>query len=143
VLDHASVRALVLLLVTLVCSAAEGWQPVKVTATAYCPCAICCGVRAVGLTADGTDVRDWPYGIAVDPKRIAYGTQIYVPVGEGYLDAQSPNGRVFYADDTGGIIRRRTRATGVIHIDLRFRQHSSAQKFGVRRMTVFVWGLPP
>ncbi len=133
--------ALLALLVTLA-AAAEGWQPVEVVATAYCGCRICCGVRAVGITADGTDIRVWPYGIAVDPKQIAYGTPIFVPLGEGYLDRQQPTDRVFYADDTGGIIRRRSRATGTPHIDLRFRQHGSAQRFGVRRMTVFVWKAP-
>lgn len=115
------------------------WMPVEVVATAYCPCRVCCGVRAVGLTADGTDVRKWPYGIAVDPKQIPYGTPIMVPTGSGYLDNQQPDDRVFYADDTGGIIRRRTRATGVIHIDLRFRRHSSAAQFGVKRLTILVW----
>lgn len=119
--------------------AAEDWQPLEVVATAYCPCKICCGVRAVGLTADGTDVSDEPYGIAVDPRRIPYGTSLYIPTGEGYLDHQRPNDRIFPADDTGGIIRRRTRSTGIIHIDLRFRRHSSAVKFGIKPMTIWIW----
>ena len=135
-------RLALLALLVAVCAAAEGWQPVEVVCTGYCGCKICCGVRAVGLTADGTDIRDWPYGIAVDPQQIPYGTPIYIPAGEGYLDRQQPEDRVFYADDTGGIIRRRTRATGTIHLDLRFRRHSSAQRFGVRRMTVFIWKAP-
>ena len=134
-------RWLIILLASAA-AAVEGWQPVEVVATAYCGCRVCCGVRAVGITADGTDIRDWPYGIAVDPKQIAYGTPILVPLGEGYLDRQQPHDRVFYADDTGGIIRRRSRSTGVPHIDLRFRQHRSAQLFGVRRITVFVWKAP-
>jgi 3D (Asp-Asp-Asp) domain-containing protein len=96
-------------------------------------------VRAVGLTADGTDVSDEPYGIAVDPRRIPYGTSLYIPTGEGYLDHQRPNDRIFPADDTGGIIRRRTRSTGIIHIDLRFRRHSSAVKFGIKPMTIWIW----
>lgn len=131
-------RWLTLLALAAVVLAGE-WKPLEVRATAYCGCTICCGVRAVGLTADGTDIRDWPYGVAVDPRQIPYGTLLYVPAGDGYLDNQSPEDRVFYADDTGGIIRRRTRATGMIHIDLRFRRHSSAIKFGVKRMTIYRW----
>ncbi len=116
---------------------AASWEPVEVVATAYCPCRICCGVRAVGLTADGTDVREWPYGIAVDPCQIDYGTPIIVPRGEGYLDRRSD--RIFYADDTGGIIRRKTRSTGTIHIDLRFKTHWSAERYGKKTITIFIY----
>ena len=129
---------LTLLLLAVLLHAGE-WVPVEVTATAYCPCTRCCGERAVGLTADGTDVRTWPYGIAVDPRWLPYGTPILVPHGLGYLDQQQPAARVFYADDTGGTIRRRARATGRPHIDLRFRQHGNAVRFGVRVITVLVW----
>jgi len=115
------------------------WVPVEVVATAYCPCSICCGVRAVGITADGTKVSEWPYGIAVDPQRIAYSTPILVPHGVGYLDRSRHADRVFYADDTGGIIRRRTRSTGVMHIDLRYRSHQAAKAYGKRSITVFIW----
>ena len=129
------------LLALILCSvlAAEDWVPVEAIVTAYCPCSYCCGHRSVGLTADGTDVRDEPYGVAVDPKQIPYGTSIFIPAGEGYLDKSRPDDRVFVADDTGGIIRRRTRSTGVIHIDLRFQRHINAQKFGVKTMTIWIW----
>lgn len=115
------------------------WTPVEVTATAYCPGVCCCGPRAVGLTADGTDVADWPYGVAVDPTRIPYGTPIIIPAGLGYLDRQSPEERLFYADDSGGIIRRLTRSTGRVHVDLRFRQHRNAALFGRKNITILVW----
>jgi 3D (Asp-Asp-Asp) domain-containing protein len=126
-------------LIFCVALAAEDWEPVEAVATSYCPCKICCGSRAVGLTADGTDVHDEPYGVAVDPKQIPYGTSIFIPAGEGYLDKSRSEDRVFLADDTGGIIRRRTRATGVIHIDLRFKHHNTAQKFGVKTMTIWIY----
>jgi 3D (Asp-Asp-Asp) domain-containing protein len=129
---------LVLLLLSALLHAGE-WVPVEVTATAYCPCRVCCGARAAGLTADGSDVREWPYGIAVDPRWLPYGTPIMVPHGQGYLDQQQPDARLFYADDTGGTIRRRTRATGHPHIDLRFRQHGNAARFGVKTITILVW----
>lgn len=119
--------------------AAAEWQPLTVVATAYCAKSCCCGPRAVGLTADGTDTKTWPYGVAVDPKIIPYETPILIPVGAGYLDRQSPTERVWYADDTGGIIRRRTRSTGIPHIDLRFRTHRAAQQFGIKRITIWIY----
>ena len=118
---------------------AADWEPVEATITAYCPCALCCGRRAVGLTADGTDVRSSPYGVAADPDRLPYGTSVYVPAGIGYLDQSRPDDRVFLVDDTGGLIRRRTRATGMIHLDLRFIHHRNAMRFGRQVATVWIW----
>lgn len=132
--------AAALLLLVAIAGAAE-WVAVDVTATAYCPCKICCGLRGVGITANGTDTRTTPYGIAADPDRIPYGSTIWIPTGEGYLDKSRPDddARQFTVDDTGGIIRRRTRQTGRVHLDLRFIQHRNAERFGVRRMTVYLW----
>ena len=117
------------------------WLPLEVVATGPCCGPCCCGPRAANLTADGTDTLTTPYGVAVDPRVIAYGTYVYVPLGCGYLDQQITNedSRVFIADDTGGIIRRRTRQTGVPHIDLRFRTHRAALKYGKRTITIYIW----
>jgi 3D (Asp-Asp-Asp) domain-containing protein len=122
-------------------AAANGCPSLQRSRRIVSPCQVCCGVRAAGLTADGTDVRSQPYGIAADPTRLPYGTRIWIPLGIGYLDNQRPSDeqRQFTVDDTGGIIRRRTRATGRIHLDLRFRQHRNAQRFGVQTTTVWVW----
>lgn len=121
------------------------WIPTEAVLTAYCPCAKCCGERAVGLTADGTDVRYAPYGVAADPRRLPYGTTVFIPIGHGYLDKQNTTEaqRQFTVDDTGGIIRRRTRSTGVLHLDLRFIHHRNAVKFGVRQATVYIWNQEP
>jgi 3D (Asp-Asp-Asp) domain-containing protein len=134
------VRAALLLLAITLATAGE-WREIEATLTAYCPCSICCGVRAAGLTADGTSVDRQPYGIAADPKRLPYGTRLWIPPGLGYLDHQRPTDeqRQFTVDDTGGIIRRRTRATGRIHLDVRFRQHGNAVRFGIKTATVWVW----
>ena len=120
---------------------AAGWEPVTATLTAYCPCKTCCGVRGVGITANGTDTRDEPYGIASDPLALPYGTVLWIPTGLGYLDRQAPADpdRQFTVDDTGGIVRRRTRQTGRLHIDLRFIHHRNAVRFGVKTATVYVW----
>ena len=120
---------------------AATWEPMDVVATAYCPCRICCGSRAAGLTSTNVRVRDEPYGVAVDPDAIPYGTIIWVPPGEGYLDRSrtDDDGRQFTADDTGGAIRSNTRRTGTPHIDLRFRTHWSAKHFGRKRITIYLW----
>lgn len=111
------------------------WMVVK--ATAYCPCAICCGERAAGLTATGVEVASVPYGIAAHPRYLPYGSLILIPAGEGYLD-RSRTDRVFRVDDTGGIIRRRSETSDDVWIDLRFRSHESAQRWGVRSIAIFV-----
>lgn len=90
-------------------------------------------------TATLTDVRDQPYGVAVPFWRIGRGAAIYVPSGSGYVNNQ---GRIFEADDTGGLIRGNTRETGIIHIDLRFRTTASAKKYGKRTIMVFVYKDP-
>ena len=94
-------------------------------------------------TASMVDVRYEPYGIAVPHDgrgrpRIPYGSRIYVPMGEGYLDKSREGDRWFTADDTGGIITSRTLSTGVLHIDLRYRTEHSAKVFGRKRMQVFI-----
>ena len=87
------------------------------TATAYCPCAKCCGKWASGYTATGAKAQ---YGvIAVDPRVIKLGTKVHV---QGYGDA--------IASDTGGAIKGR-------RIDVCFSSHSQALNWG--RKTVKVW----
>lgn len=128
-----------LLALTSLCVAAE-WVPLVVEATAYCPCKICCGIRAAGRTADNTQTNEYPYGVAVAfPKQIPFRTPIRIPVGHGYLDQQSPEHRYWYVDDTGGRLKREQEEKGITRIDLRFVQHSSAVRFGRRRITIFVW----
>jgi 3D (Asp-Asp-Asp) domain-containing protein len=106
--------------------------------TGYCRCGHCCGWRRnwfgrpviasgprkgkpkqVGITASGT--RAVPGTIAADTDVLPFGTLVYVP-GYGY-------GRV---EDRGSDIKGR-------HIDLYFRSHRAAQKWGRQRLTVQVW----
>ncbi len=107
------------------------------------------GPRWVHITADGeTDVRIEPYGIAV-PRRthtgpiLPYGTQVYIPTGYGYLDRSRPEARTFTVDDTGAAITRRTRNTGIVYVDLRFRTPESAREWagplGYRDIRIFVF----
>lgn len=125
------------------------WEPVrpargakyrvyKLKTTGYCPCRECCGwernwygrpvissgprkgkPKAVGITSSG--VRAKPGTIAADTKIFPYGTIMYVP-GYGY-------GRV---EDIGSGIKGH-------HIDLYFRYHGVAKKWGVQYKEVKVW----
>jgi len=108
--------------------------------TGYCPCGKCCNWRRnwygrpviasgpmrgkpkrVGWTASGTRAHHGT--IAADTSVFPYGTIMYVP-GYGF-------GRV---EDTGSALKGN-------HIDLFFRHHSQAVKWGRRRLRVKVW--PP
>jgi 3D (Asp-Asp-Asp) domain-containing protein len=111
------------------------WARVKTTG--YCSCQTCCNWRrsvlglgapviasgpnrgrpkAVGITANGTRAR--PGVIAADTNLFAFGTVMYVP-GYGW-------GRV---EDVGGAIKG-------YHLDLFFRDHATAQQWGVRKKEI-------
>lgn len=86
--------------------------------TGYCPCEKCCGSWADGVTSTGRSAK-LP-GAAVDPKMIPYRSMLVIPgVGKRL------------ADDTGGAMRQAGRR-GEYHIDVRFRTHKEALRFGVR-----------
>lgn len=60
--------------------------------THYCPCSICCGPWANGITSTGvTAVTN--HTIAVDPTQIPYGSLVVI------------NGQVYVAEDCGGAIK--------------------------------------
>lgn len=94
-------------------------------------------------TAAMVDVRERPHGIAVPhdgrgKPLIPYGSRIFIPQGNGYLDVSRSDNRWFPADDTGGAITRMTKATGVIHLDLRYRTEYSALRFGKQEIDVYI-----
>lgn len=78
--------------------------------TAYCPCVKCCG-KMDGITATGTKAMQGRT-IAVDPKKIPYGTKIQID-GVG----------VRIAEDCGGAIKGN-------RIDLYFNTHQEALRWG-------------
>ncbi len=113
-------------------------ERIELEVTAYCPCGECCGWRRnwllqpvhasgplagqrkrVGVTASGTVAQ--PGTIAADPALFPFGTVMYVP-GYGY-------GRV---EDVGSDIKGR-------RIDVFFRRHSQALRWGRQRLEVTVW----
>jgi 3D (Asp-Asp-Asp) domain-containing protein len=128
------------LLITSLMWAGE-WVPMVVSASGYCPCTYCCGSRAAGVTADQTKVKDVPYAVASDPQSLPFGTVLWIPLGHGYLDRSRTldDQRQFVVDDTGGYLRTQTRRTGVVHIDLRFKYHGTAKRFGRKKITIYVW----
>lgn len=117
-----------------------GVAPVEfvVEATAYCPCAECCGWernwwgrpvfasgpnkgkrKIVGQTASGAMAR--PGTIAADTSIFPFGTILYVP-GYGY-------GRV---EDRGGDIKG-------YRLDLFYRTHEEAKRYGRQRLKIRAW----
>jgi 3D (Asp-Asp-Asp) domain-containing protein len=98
-------------------------RTVEAVVTAYCPCRLCCGPNARGITSTGQDARDLS-GCAVDPSLIPYGCRVWIP-GVGWRTA----------DDTGSAMREHGRR-GIVHIDVRMRTHEQALRFGVRHTTI-------
>lgn len=108
--------------------ASEG---MKFIATAYCPCAKCCGQYAynrpldengepIVYTATGTRATQGRT-IAVDPRVIPYGTHVLI------------NGQEYVAEDCGGAIRGQ-------HIDVYFNNHADAAAFAVQTVTLEIIG---
>lgn len=96
--------------------AVGAWEYVgECTVTAYCPCELCCGQWADGLTAAGLPAS--PGIIAVDPEIIPLGSTVIMD-GQRYLAA-----------DTG--------VTGK-HVDVYLPDHAEAEAFGVRAADVWV-----
>lgn len=93
----------------------EEYRKMIVTATAYCPCAKCCG-KSDGITATGTKAVAGRT-IAVDPSVISYGTEVVI------------DGHTYVAEDCGGAVKGN-------RIDIFFNSHDEALKFGVQRLMI-------
>ncbi|MBD3408512.1 MAG: hypothetical protein GF411_20480 [Candidatus Lokiarchaeota archaeon] len=100
---------------------------VQVVSTGYCPCSICCGKDADGKTCTGRDA--YLEGVAVDPSIIALGSRIDIP---GYNRGSNSNGSWILADDVGGAIKGH-------RIDVRFKTHGEAKKWGKKKIKIRVW----
>lgn len=85
-------------------------------------------------TSTRVDVRNEPYGLAVDPRALPYDTEVVVP---GYRQVSAPNA-VYQPDDTGGKLRQTWAAKRLLHIDVRFATNYSANQWGVRYQIVWV-----
>lgn len=86
--------------------------------TAYCPCEICCGEYADGLTFTETIATEGRT-IAVDPDVIPLGSKIWI------------SGIEYIAEDIGGAVDEN-------HVDIFFNSHEDALKYGVQKHGVFL-----
>lgn len=97
---------------------------ITVVATAYCPCAICCGKNSPGITKTGRNA--YLSGVAVDPSIIPLGSHMDIP---GYNRGPNKNGSWILCDDIGGAIKGK-------RIDVRFKKHEDAVKWGRKTIRV-------
>ena len=96
----------------------EDWEDLGVwRVTAYCPCRVCCGRHADGITADGTRLAPSKKVLAA-PRSIPFDTRLRVP---GYGTAR--------VADRGGAIKDR-------RLDVFFWRHQDALEWGVRWLKV-------
>ena len=86
--------------------------------TAYCPCPICCGPRACGITASGARA-DHP--LVAGPPWLAFGTPLNIP---GYA-----GGSAVCVEDRGGAITEG-------RLDVLMPTHAQARAWGVRHLAV-------
>ena len=103
-----------LLLLGIAVAKIEAAEYVRFRVTAYCPCPLCCGIHADGVTASGTRA-DHP--LVAAPGRFPFGTLIQIP---GYA-----GGRWVRVEDRGGAIKGN-------RLDVFFPTHAEALRWGVR-----------
>ncbi len=90
----------------------------KFRITHYCPCSICCGPWANGITSTGVTATT-NHTIAVDPSQIPYGSQVVI------------NGQVYVAEDCGGAIKTNC-------IDIYVATHEEGEAKGVYYTDVYL-----
>lgn len=86
--------------------------------THYCPCSICCGPWANGITSTGVTATT-NRTIAVDPTQIPYGSKVVI------------NGQVYVAEDCGGAIKTNC-------IDIYVATHEEGESKGVFYTDVYL-----
>lgn len=86
--------------------------------THYCPCSICCGPWANGITSTGVTATT-NHTIAVDPSQIPYGSKVVI------------NGQVYVAEDCGGAIKTNC-------IDIYVATHEEGESKGVYYTDVYL-----
>jgi len=108
------------------------FKAIRAVVTGYCPCTICCGSGAHGVTRTGVRTSIEPYGIAA-PEALV-GRAVHIP---GYLFESEP-AKVWKTDDTGGALNEAW-SRRIHHFDVRFINHEWARRWwGRREMTVYI-----
>ena len=90
--------------------------------TAYCPCGICCGKYADGITAYGYKIKQGDKFVAANPS-IPFGTKLIIP---NYNDGQP----VEVKDKTGMRI--------IDRLDVYFDTHQEALNWGVEKIEIWI-----
>jgi 3D (Asp-Asp-Asp) domain-containing protein len=85
------------------------------TVTAFCPCKICCGPAACGITASGTRAN---HRLVAAPRHIPFGTRLTIP---GYGAA--------LVEDRGGAVRGN-------RLDVLFPTHKEALAWGIKHVEI-------
>jgi 3D (Asp-Asp-Asp) domain-containing protein len=98
----------------------KGWKKINVQATGYSLYDDPMGHDGTPQTATGTYPKEGRT-IAVDPRVIPYGTEVYIPALNG----------VFIAEDTGGLIKGNK-------IDIYFSHGSEARQWGRKNIEIYV-----
>jgi len=88
--------------------------------TAYCPCELCCGEYADGITASGHIIRIGDRFCAAD-SIIPFGKYLDIP-GYGYVPVL----------DRGGAIKGRK-------LDVFFNTHQEALEWGRKKLEIYCW----
>ncbi len=110
------------LLNTVIKGSLSRWHTVRMCVTAYCPCTLCCGPLAKGLTANGYVIRQGDR-FAAAPKKYPFGTEIVVP--------QYNNDKSIKVLDRGGAIKNN-------RLDVFFPSHTQALNWGIKYLDVKV-----
>jgi 3D (Asp-Asp-Asp) domain-containing protein len=103
-------------------STVSQYQLFAAIVTAYCPCKICCGPGAHGITASGKPVSTNEGRFCAAPRSYRFGTMITIP---GY-------GTVPVLDRGGAITGNR--------LDVYFPNHKSALAWGRKHLTIAIKG---
>ena len=106
-------------------AAGPRYRTVRMRVTAYCPCKLCCGHSAKGITASGKTIyANGSKFVAADTRLLPFNTKVSIP---GYN-----NGLPVPVLDTGGAIKGN-------RLDVYFHSHSTAKKWGSRWLTCRVY----
>jgi 3D (Asp-Asp-Asp) domain-containing protein len=113
------------------CALRRPAQRVRMLVTAYCPCEICCGRFADGITASGEPVtaNGGAFVAADRGLGLPFGSRVIVP---GYANGRA----VPVLDVMGRPLNERARQWAPRRLDVFFADHQAAIEWGVRELEV-------
>ena len=114
------------------------WEQVVMDVSAYCPCSLCCGPRASGITASGEPAVG---KLIAAPSSYPFGTEMRIP-GYGAARVQDRGGAIKSAGERVRRGKTGYRKVGTIlqhdRIDLLFPTHEEAIQWGRQKLAVSV-----